>query len=91
MISGPELTLLIELIKHIGFPALIFIVFFLYHKSQTKILIQIIQNIEQREKDQTHYLKEQIETLQWMVSSIARLEYKIDAGMQCPMKKELLK
>lgn len=86
-----ELSFFIELVKYVGFPALIFIVFFVYHKSQTRILMQIIENMEGRERAQQEYLQQQLETLQWMVSSVSRIEYKIDTGMQCPLKKEMIK
>jgi hypothetical protein len=86
-----EFPFFIELVKYVGFPALIFIVFFIYHKSQTKILMQVIKNMEERERALNEYMQQQIETLQCLVGAIARIEYKIDMGMQCPIKKEMMK
>lgn len=86
-----ELPFFIELVKYVGFPAMIFIVFFIYHKSQTRILMQIIENMEAREKALNEYMQQQLETLQCLVGAISRIEYKIDTGMQCPLKKEMIK
>lgn len=86
-----EFTFFIDLVKNLGFPALIFIIFFIYHKSQTNILIDIIKNMEMREKALTDYLHSQIETLQSLISTLSRIEYKIDQGMQCPIRKEIVK
>jgi hypothetical protein len=86
-----EFTFFVELAKYIGFPALLFIIFYIYHRSQTEILLKTIKNMEEREKKLNEYLANQTEILQWISSCLSRMEYKIDIGIECPLKKEALK
>lgn len=87
-----ELSFLIEILKYTGFPALIFIIFYIYHKSQAEILLQIIKNIENRDEKLNEYLQQQSEILQYLSGTLSRIEYKIDINYPCPMiKKEVNK
>ena len=86
-----EFQFFIELAKYIGFPVLIFVIFYIYHRSQTEILLKTIKNMEEREQKLNEYLANQTEILQWISSCLSRMEYKIDIGIECPIikKKEL--
>jgi hypothetical protein len=86
-----EFQFFIELAKYIGFPVLIFVIFYIYHHSQTEILLKTIKNMEEREQKLNEYLANQTEILQWVSSCLSRLEYKIDIGIDCPIRKESLK
>jgi hypothetical protein len=47
--------------------------------------------MEEREQKLNEYLANQTEILQWISSCLSRMEYKIDIGIECPLKKEALK
>jgi len=84
-----EYAFFVELIKTIGSPALVFIMFYIYHKTQTEMLLCIIKNLENREKTFSEYLQQQIETMQCMASQLSRIEYKIDTYTNCPIIKQM--
>jgi hypothetical protein len=86
-----DFTFFIEIIKSIGFPALIFIVWFIYHKSQVEFFKQILKEQAEREERNFQSIKDLTEALQVNIASLCRIEYKIDTGMQCPFKKEMIK
>jgi hypothetical protein len=86
-----EFQFFVELAKYIGFPVLIFVIFYIYHRSQTEILLKTIKNMEEREQKLNEYLANQTEILQWVSSCLSRLEYKVDIGIDCPIRKESLK
>jgi len=95
-----EVTSYIELIKAIGFPALIFLIWYLYHRSENlkweksfqaqremqREMIQGIlrQNSEERES-QLQRWKEFSETLYLQTSQLARLETKMSSNEFCPV------
>ena len=73
------------LMETIGFPALIFAVWYIYHQSQVESFKQIIQN-------NFEILKDLLETNQYHVALLSRIENKIDNNLWCPiLKKELVK
>lgn len=87
-----DLTFFVEIVKNIGFPAVIFIIWFLYHKSQVEILTKMLAEQSQREERNYQTLKELTEALQANTATICRMEYKIDTGYTCPiLKKEISK
>lgn len=73
-----------ELIENLGFPALIFIIWMVYHKAQVKSFEQLIENQSEREKRNFNLLKEMLETNQCQSAAIARLEQKIEKNRFCP-------
>lgn len=80
-----ETALIIELTKNIGFPAVIFAIWYIYHKSQVKIFENIIQNNFQ-------VLKDLLETNQYHAALLSRIESKIDTNLWCPiLKREVSK
>lgn len=71
------------LVESLGFPALIFAIWYLYHQSQVKTFMQIIENNFQ-------ILKDLLETNQYHAAILSRIESKIDSNMWCPvLKKEV--
>ena len=71
----------IDLIKYVGFPGLLYLIWFFYHKSTMKIFESMIQN-------QFQTLKDLIETNQCTVAALARLEQKIDTNTFCPILRD---
>lgn len=79
-----ETVLMIELVKNIGFPAVIFAIWYIYHKSQVRTFETIIKN-------NFVVLKELLETNRKHTSLLTRIESKIDVNLWCPyIKKEVI-
>ena len=72
-----EAAVFIELVKNIGFPAVVFAIWYIYHKSQVKTFEEIIRN-------NFAVLKELLETNRQHTAILSRLENKIDANLWCP-------
>jgi hypothetical protein len=73
------------LIENVGFPALIFLIWYIYHQSQVKAFELIIN-------DNFEILKDLLETNQFHAALLSRIESKIDNNLWCPiLKKELIK
>jgi len=83
-----EIAFLIEVLKAIGFPALIFVVWYLYHKSQVEIFRQLLKEQADREERNFSVLKELAETIQATTAILSRMEYKMDSNQWCPISKE---
>lgn len=78
-----EAVIFIELVKNIGFPAVVFAIWYIYHKSQVKTFQEIIRN-------NFAVLKDLLETNQKHTSVLTRIENKIDVNLWCPfIKKEI--
>lgn len=78
-----ETFVFIEVIKNIGFPAVVFAIWYIYHKSQVKTFEEIIRN-------NFAVLKDLLETNQQHTSLLSRIENKIDVNLWCPfIKKEI--
>lgn len=70
-------------IENVGFPALIFAIWYIYHQSQVKAFEQIIKN-------NFDILKDLLETNQYHAAILSRIESKIDNNLWCPiLKKEV--
>lgn len=92
-------TFIIELIKNIGFPALIFAIWFFYHKAnataqekrekQTAETFQQILN-EQAKREERNFglLKDMLETNQYHGSLLAKIAQQIEANQWCPLLKK---
>jgi hypothetical protein len=52
---------------------------------------QILKEQADREERNYQSLKDLTEALQVNIATICRIEYKIDTGMHCPIKKEMIK
>ncbi len=83
-----ETAIFLKLVESIGFPAVIFIIWFLYHKSQTKLYEELLKAQAKREERNFNILKEMLETNQYNAAVLSRIEQKIDANAFCPIVKE---
>lgn len=94
-----ESALFMKLVEGIGYPALIFAVWYLYHRSQVKsgekqaaaqakVWEDQIKAMNTREERMFSLLASQLEALQCIVAQNARMESKIDSNQWCPLVKE---
>lgn len=78
-----EVTQMTPLIESIGFPALIFIIWYLYHKAQVKTFEKIMEQ-------NFNILKDLLETNHYQGVLLSRIESKVDNNLWCPiLKKEV--
>jgi len=76
-----EISFFIELVKYVGFPALIFIIWFVYHKSQTKTFENIIdQNFK--------LLGGLLESVQYQSAMLTKIAEQIQANQFCPLMRK---
>ena len=91
-----ESALFLKLIESIGFPGLIFAVWYLYHRSQVKAwesreAAQVetvkaqMQTMNDHESRMFTLLNGQLEALQCLIGQVARVESKIDTNQHCPI------
>lgn len=89
----------IELLNAIGFPALIFIIWYIYHraenlkwnehfKAQSQVVREMIEQSREQNKQQFTLWQEQANALHAHGAQLARLETKIDHNEFCPIIKE---
>jgi hypothetical protein len=94
-----SLAQLIELIKYAGFPALVFMIWYLYHEAQVKafgenmkLQVQVFQTISsgqsKREDQNYELLKEMLEISRYQAAILARMDNKIDTNQFCPLIKD---
>ena len=77
------ITQLSPLIENVGFPALIFAIWYIYHQAQVKSFEKLMQN-------NFEILKDLLETNQYHAALLSRIESKIDTNIWCPiLKKEI--
>ena len=69
---------LMVIIESIGFPALIFVIWYVYHKAQVKTFEVLLNN-------NFTILKDLLETNQYHAALLSRIESKIDNNMWCPI------
>lgn len=86
-----ETAFFIELVKNLGFPVLIFIIWYLYHRSSMKLFEQIIAEQSEESKRNYQTLKEMVDTNQCTLAILARIEQKIDNSVWCPYVKERMR
>ena len=72
---------ILPLCESIGFPALVFAIWYIYHQSQVKAFELIIQ-------DNFEILKDLLETNQYHAALLSRIESKIDNNFWCPILKK---
>ncbi len=79
------LNLLSPILENIGYPALIFLVWYVYHNSQVKAINKIIKN-------NFEILKQMLVTNQDNTGILSRIENKIDNNLWCPiLKREIVR
>ena len=70
-------------VESVGFPALIFAIWYIYHNAQVKAFEKIMQN-------NFEILKDMLETNQYHAAILSRIESKIDSNVWCPiLRKEV--
>ena len=81
-----------DLIKVVGFPAIIFIIWYIYHKSQVKAWQEVNETHANETKEMFNKLftltDSCIETIQYNATVMARLVEKIDGNQFCPLIKK---
>lgn len=80
-----DLMIVSKLFQSIGFPAVIFVIWYIYHQAQVKTFENLMnQNFI--------ILKDLLETNQYHAAILSRIENKIDTNFWCPiLKKEVNK
>jgi len=89
----------LDLIKQLGISALIFLIWYLYHRSQVQQWQQrhdvdmqqwqcLIDAQQQREERNFELLKDMLETVQHHTGLLARVETKIATNQFCPITKK---
>lgn len=86
MLDQPSFWL--DLIKQLGISALIFLIWYLYHRSQVQQWKQLMDAQQQREERNFELLKDMLETVQYHTGMLARVETKIDTNQFCPLTKK---
>jgi ATP/maltotriose-dependent transcriptional regulator MalT len=84
-----EAAFFIELIKYVGFPALIFIIWYLTHKSSMGIFNQILEAFKEDTKRTYESLKDMLQANQLTLSALVRIEQKIDHNTFCPLVRNI--
>jgi len=79
-----ESTLVAELAKYVGFPILLFIIWIVYHRATMRIFEKITEA-------QYKILRDLIETNNYTIGALARIEQKIDTNTWCPYVREKMK
>lgn len=75
-----DINQFLPLVQNIGFPAVIFMIWYIYHKAQAKLFENIMnQNFS--------ILKDLLETNQYHAALLSRIESKIDNNLWCPVLK----
>lgn len=83
-----EFTLYIEVIKNVGFPGVIFCIWYIYHKSQVKTFEKLIEEQSKREERNFKLLKEMIEINECHSSLLSRIAEKLESNQWCPIIKK---
>jgi hypothetical protein len=79
---------ILEWAKNIGVPGVIFLIWYLYHKAQSGILMKLIEEHTARDNKNFEVLNRYAETLEYHASCLARMEAKIDNNQFCPVARK---
>ncbi len=86
-----EAAFLLDAIKAVGFPAVIFAIWYLYHKSQVRQQKETFESNQKETRnlvDKLFALTEScLETIQYNANMMARLVEKVDGNQFCPVIK----
>lgn len=86
-----ENTFFINLVQIVGVSGLMFVVWYLYHKSSIKTFKDMLDTMAEQAKQNHEVLKEMIQTNLSTIAVLARIEQKIDSNIWCPYVKERMK
>lgn len=84
-----ETAFFIDLVKYVGFPALIFIIWYLTHKSSMGIFSQILEAFKEDTERTYESLKDMLQTNQCTLTALVRIEQKIDHNTFCPLVRNI--
>lgn len=92
----PEASFLLEVVKVIGFPAVIFAIWYIDHKSQERkhedtkaLFLSLINNMEKNAQQSFDLLKEMLETNTYHGGMLIKIEEHLRTSQYCPlMRKE---
>lgn len=84
-----DIQMLIEITKIIGFPALIFGIWFFYHKSSTMQLNKIIDMQAERERANFNLLKDMIDKMDLQSGLLQKLVERVNSNQFCPYVRDL--
>lgn len=73
-----DVATFLPIIESVGFPALIFVIWYVYHKAQVKTFEALLSN-------NFTILKDLLETNQYHAALLSRIENKIDNNLWCPI------
>ena len=79
---------ILEWAKNIGVPGVIFLIWYLYHKAQTAILMNLIDEHKARDDKNFEVLGRYAEILEYHAACLARMETKIDDNQFCPLARK---
>lgn len=82
-----EFTIFLEVIKSVGFPGLIFFIWYLYHQSQVRTFEKLIEEQSKREERNFTLLQEMLENNIYHSSLLAKISEKMDSNQWCPLVK----
>jgi len=82
-----EFSIVIELVKSVGFPGLIFFIWYLYHQAQVKTFEKLIEEQSKREERNFTLLQEMLENNVYHSTLLAKISEKMDANQWCPLVK----
>ena len=89
---------IVELTKFVGFPALVFAIWYFYHQAQVeafsenmKLQVKVFETISagqsKREDQNYELLKEMLEIARYQAAILSRMDNKIDTNQFCPLVK----
>lgn len=84
----PEANFFIDILKQLGVAGVVFVIFYIYHKSQVKLFSEIIQTQNEHAKRNFEILQSFIQTLEYHGACLARMETKIDQNQFCPVARK---
>lgn len=95
----PEASFLVEIVKVIGFPAVIFVMWYIDHKSQDRkhedtkeTFEKLIENMEKNSNKHFDLLKEMLEINNYQGSLLIKMEEHLRTNQYCPyVRKEFHK
>lgn len=86
-----EFSALLKITEQIGFPALIFAIWYFYHKSSVKQFNEIIEQQKENSKSTFELLKDMIQTNILQTSLLQDIQAKITNNQWCPFVQGFLK
>jgi ABC-type long-subunit fatty acid transport system fused permease/ATPase subunit len=84
----PEVNFFIDILKQLGVAGVVFVIFYIYHKSQVKLFSEIIETQNEHAKRNFEILQSFIQTLEYHGACLARMETKIDQNQFCPVARK---